>query len=63
MLQIQTTTEKIKLIEYLTLGEIKCWNLKNEHFQKKSPKEHKLVSRYKCISVHYGKSRKVNDKL
>ena len=38
ILQIQTTTEKIKLIGYLILGEIKFCNLKNEHFEKKSPK-------------------------
>ena len=38
ILQIQTTTEKIKLIEYLILSEIKFCNLKNEHFEKKSPK-------------------------
>ena len=38
MLQIQTTTEKINLIRYLILGEIKFQNLKNEHFEKKSPK-------------------------
>ena len=38
ILQIQTTTEKNKLIEYLIPGEIKFWNLKNEYFEKKSPK-------------------------
>ena len=38
MLQIKTTTEKVKLIGYLILGEIKFFNLKNEHFDKKSPK-------------------------
>ena len=38
ILQIQTTTEKIKLIEYLILGEITFFNLTNEHFEKKSPK-------------------------
>ena len=38
ILQIQTTTEKIKLIEYLKLGEIKFCNLEYEHFEKKSPK-------------------------
>ena len=32
ILQIQTCTEKIKLIGYLILGEIKFCNLKNEHF-------------------------------
>ena len=37
-LQIQTTTEKIKLIRYLILGELKFWNLKNEHFEKKRSK-------------------------
>ena len=36
-IQIQTTIEKIKLIGYLILGEIKFCNLKNENFEKKSP--------------------------
>ena len=38
ILQLQTTTEKVKLIGYLILGEIKFWNLKNKHFVKKNPK-------------------------
>ena len=38
ILQIQATTDKIKLIGYSILGEIKFCNLKNEHFEKKSPK-------------------------
>ena len=38
ILQTQTTTEKIKLIGYLILGEIRLWNLRNEHFEKMSPK-------------------------
>ena len=38
MLQIQTTTEKIELTVYLILGEIKFCNLKNQHFEKNSPK-------------------------
>ena len=38
MLQIQTTTEKIKLIGYLILCEIKFCNLKNEQFWGKKPK-------------------------
>ena len=38
---MQTTTEKIKLTGYLILGEIKFWNLKNEHFEKKSSKSEK----------------------
>ena len=38
MSQVQTTTEKIKLIGYLILGEIKFFNLKNHNFEKKSPK-------------------------
>ena len=29
---------KIKLVGYLILGEIKFYNLKKEHFEKKSPK-------------------------
>ena len=35
---MQTTTEKIELIGYLILGEIKLCNLKDVHFQKKTPK-------------------------
>ena len=38
ILQIQTTTEKIKLIGCLILSEIKFCNFKNEHFEKKSLK-------------------------
>ena len=38
ILHVQTTTEKIEFIGYLILGEIKFWNLKNEHFEKKNPK-------------------------
>ena len=38
MLQIKTTTEKIKLAGYLILGEIKFFNLKNEHFRKMNTK-------------------------
>ena len=37
ILQIQTTTEKIKLTGYLILGEIKFYNFKNEYFEKKIP--------------------------
>ena len=43
ILQIQTTTEKIKLTGYLILGEIKFCNLKNEHFEKKEPKKLKNI--------------------
>ena len=32
---MQTTTEKIKLITYLILREIKFWNLKNENILRK----------------------------
>ena len=35
---MQTITEKIMLIGYLILAEIKYCNLNNEHFEKKSPK-------------------------
>ena len=35
---MQTTTEKNKLIGYLILGEIKFYNLKNEHFEKRAQK-------------------------
>ena len=35
---MQTTTEKIDLIGYLILSEIKLCNLNNVHFEKKSPK-------------------------
>ena len=38
ILEIQITTEKIKLIGYLILSEIKFCNHKNEHFEKKSLK-------------------------
>ena len=38
ILQIQTNTEKINLIGYFLLGEIKFCNLKNENFEKKNPK-------------------------
>ena len=41
ILQIQTSTGKINLIEYLILGEIKLCNLKNEHFVRK-PFSHKI---------------------
>ena len=37
-LQVQTTTEKIELVGYLILGEIKLCNLKSINFEKKSPK-------------------------
>ena len=37
-LQVKTTAKKIKLIGYLILGEIKFCNLRNKHFEKKSPK-------------------------
>ena len=46
ILQIQTTTEKIKLIGYLILSDIKFWKLKNEHFEKKSPKSEKTWQFY-----------------
>ena len=36
ILQMQTTTEKIELIGYLILGEIKLCNLENVHFEKNS---------------------------
>ena len=38
ILQVQTTSEKFKLIGYLILAEIKFCNLKNENFEKKTPK-------------------------
>ena len=38
ILQTETTTEKIKFIGYLILGEIKFCKLKNQHFAKKRPK-------------------------
>ena len=41
---MQITTEKYKLIGYLILGEIKFWILKNEHFEKKSPKSEKDIT-------------------
>ena len=33
-----------KLIGYLIIGEIKFWNLKNKHFEKKSPKIEKHIT-------------------
>ena len=36
---MQTTTEKIELIEYLILAKIKLCNLKNVYFEKKEPKK------------------------
>ena len=42
ILYLQTTTEKIKLNGYLILGEITFRNLKNEHFEKNSPKSKKI---------------------
>ena len=38
ILQVQATTEKIKLIEYLIFGEIKFCDLKNKNVEKKKPK-------------------------
>ena len=35
---MQTNTEKIELSGYFILGEIELCNLKNVHFEKKSPK-------------------------
>ena len=35
---MQTTTEKMELIGYLILSEMTFFNLKNEDFEKKSPK-------------------------
>ena len=46
ILQIQTITEKTKLIVYLILDEIKSFNLKNEHLEKKSPKSEKKKQFY-----------------
>ena len=51
ILQIQTITGKIKLIGYLILGEIKFWNLKNEDFEKKSPKSEKKIFRKRAQKV------------
>ena len=39
-----TTTEKIELIGYLILSEIKLCNLKNVHFEKKSPILHFMTT-------------------
>ena len=44
-----TLTGKCKLIGYLILGEIKFWNLKNEDFEKKSPKSEK----HKTFTFYY----------
>ena len=40
---MQTTTEKIKLITYLILREIKFWNLKNENILRKKLKKGKKI--------------------
>ena len=40
ILQIQNTSEKIKLTGYLILGEIKFCNFKNKNNEKKSPKSY-----------------------
>ena len=52
ILQIQTITGKIKLIGYLILGEIKFWNLKNEDFEKKSPKSEKNIILHFMTTFH-----------
>ena len=41
---MKTTTEKIELIGYLILSEIKLCNLKNVHFEKKSPILHFMTT-------------------
>ena len=41
-----TITEKTKLIVYLILDEIKSFNLKNEHLEKKSPKSEKKKKQF-----------------
>ena len=41
-----TITEKTKLIVYLILDEIKSFNLKNEHLEKKSPKSEKKQKQF-----------------
>ena len=41
ILQMQTTTEKIELIRYSVLGEVKLCNHENVHFEKKSQKSFK----------------------
>ena len=46
-----TTTEKIKLIGKMILGEIKFCNLKNEHFEEKSPKIEKNVTILQFMST------------
>ena len=38
---MQTTTEKIELIRYSVLGEVKLCNHENVHFEKKSQKSFK----------------------
>ena len=38
---MQAATDKIKLTGYFILGEVKFWNLRNEHFEKKSRKSEK----------------------
>ena len=54
---MQTTTEKNKLIGYLILGEIKFYNLKNEHFEKKSPKSKKKKHKYFAFNEYLPQCR------
>ena len=49
---MKTTTEKIKLIGYLILAEIKFWNLKNEYFEKKSPKSENITILHLMTTFH-----------
>ena len=51
MLQIQTRTEKIKLIGYLILGEIKFSELKNEYFEKKIPRKLKNITIFNFMTT------------
>ena len=49
---MQTKNEKIKLIGYLILGEIKFWNLKYEQFEKRSPKMEKITILHFMTTFH-----------
>ena len=54
---MQTNTEKNKLTGYLILCEIKLCNLKNEHFEKKSPKSKKKKHKYFAFNEYIPQCR------
>ena len=62
-MQIQTATEKIKLTEYLILGETNFWNLKNEHFEKKRPKGEKNITILRFMTTFHNVALKIETSL